>query len=88
MPNIFLLAGVSFIPFTKLCKLEPAEARVTILESGAVGVIAQISQNYFDMIKRIELPVQYTFLKSLSENYFNSIDYALNLKSYEQMVTS
>ena len=88
MPNIFLLASVSFLPFSKISTLKPDDARTAILESGASGVVAQISQDYMDMIARTELPAQYAFLKVLSQHYFNAIRFALNPRTYESVITS
>jgi hypothetical protein len=72
MPNIFILAATKHIAFEKLRKY-PDEIRNAVVESGAVNEILSIISDCREAAQNINLPPAYTFLKSLTQTYADTL---------------
>lgn len=68
MPNVFLLAAVDYIPYSKLAANQ-RHARKVILGSGATDPILSLVEQYNKLIMEISIPKNFDFLKQLSRDY-------------------
>lgn len=76
MPNVFILAASSFLPFAELRKLDTDQAEERILDSNASDIVMQVAEGYKRNIDAIAVPREYRFLKVLSAYYFQKISQA------------
>ena len=82
MPNIFILASLGkdhSRDYLQLYKHRTNGARLSILEN-ASGAVLDIVEEYSSMIKDIELPDEFRFLKFLSTSYADRIKKKLPIR--------
>jgi hypothetical protein len=78
MPNVFVLATTEHTPFSKILK-NPSQARKIIASNGAANTILSLVDNYNRMIKDVNVPQNFAFLKYLTNDYTNKLLKAMDV---------
>lgn len=72
MPNTFILAATERVIFSQIRK-NPAQARKLIMCSGAVDVVLSLVKQYNTLVKEIDVPQNFAFLKILTREYTDKL---------------
>jgi hypothetical protein len=79
MPNVFILAATEHTLFSKILK-NPGHARKIIALGGAVDSVLSIVEQYNRLVKDIQVPQSYAFLKQLTKEYTDRLLQTLGMK--------
>lgn len=74
MPNIFVMAAGNEIPYSRIKKFRRDKVRKVVLREGAnksVELITNLVNETHASTKSISIPINFAFLKSLSDRYAN-----------------
>jgi hypothetical protein len=77
MPNIFVMATLDSIPYSKI-KKSRHDVRKVVLSAGPSGPISRLLDDLHRSIKSVSIPENFAFLKILSDRYVETV------KSYLQ----
>jgi hypothetical protein len=75
MPNIFVMAAVSFIPYNKIKESSPDIIRKVVLSrtSSSEGTVGKLVREINELSKDVPVPNSFRFLKSLSSRYADTL---------------
>ena len=81
MPNVFILAALGHIPFSRIINAPSGEARKLIVDNESVdSMIITLVKHYNDLVHNISVSPNFSFLRCLTKDYANRIILALNFK--------
>ena len=75
MPNIFVMAAVNYVPYHRIKDSTPEMIRKVVLSSisSSGGPIGKLVQEIHDLSKGVPVPNSFSFLKSLSSRYAETL---------------
>jgi hypothetical protein len=75
MPNIFVMAAVNYVPYHKIKDHSPEMIRKLVLSTinSSGGPISNLVREIHDLSKEVPVPNSYSFLKSLSSRYADTL---------------
>lgn len=75
MPNIFVMAAVNYVPYHRIKDSSPEMIRKVVLSSinSSGGPISKLVQEIHDLSKGVPVPNSFSFLKSLSSRYAETL---------------
>jgi hypothetical protein len=73
MPNIFVMAAVSNIPYDRIKKSDRTAIRMIVLSGTTLDLIIRLIDELQASSKRVSIPDNFAFLKFLSECYANNL---------------
>jgi hypothetical protein len=79
MPNIFVMAAVNYVPYHKIKDSSPEMIRKVVLSriNSSGGPIDKLVSEIHDLSKGVPVPNSFSFLKSLSSRYADTLRRAL-----------